>query len=126
MTDALLQGCPLSAWLGDEKRCRWCNRELTGRQQRWCSDACPQEAIANHWWAEARRAAFVRDGERCVRCGPNASVPKRGFQVHHRDVRAFGRHSQTSCCHHLDGLETLCHAHHLAAHRKSKRRKAAA
>lgn len=80
--------------------------------------------VRNHWWTAARVAARKRDGDRCVRCGSDGEtrhgrpLPRRlrGLQVHHRDERARGRHAQSSCAHHVDGLETLCKPDHLDEH----------
>ena len=94
------QECELSAWRGDTARCRWCDQPLRRGRLYFCSRDHQLEAIRNHAWPSAKKAAKARD-RRCVRCGG-----KRFLQVHHRTpckgVRTF------SCLHHLDGLETLC------------------
>lgn len=63
-----------------------------------------------------------RDGFVCVRAGCDST---RGLQVHHL-TPVLGKHAVTGCHHHLDGLETLCHEHHVEAHStpKSRARKA--
>lgn len=123
MNDDGLKVCTLSRWTGAGGRCRWCDAELAGRRQRWCSDACAQAMIEQHWWGDARKAALARDGRRCVRCGRgelDLTLPPhaRGVEVHHRDEHAHGRHSASSCCHHVDGLETVCKPCHWAEHRE--------
>jgi hypothetical protein len=123
MSDELLLACSLSKWQGGPKCCRWCDKPLTGRQQRWCSGACAGHASANHWFTSARHRALKRDGRQCVRCGaPEATLGgglwrSNRLEVHHRDEKADGRHGQCSCAHHVDGLETLCRPCHLAEHR---------
>lgn len=110
MNDEALRACSASTWAGDSKHCRWCDAELTGRRSRWCSDECANNFGRNHWWGFARNAALRRDNRKCVRCDET-----RGLQVHHKKP-ILGRHGVTGCHHHLDGLITLCHVHHLAAH----------
>lgn len=66
--DRFVLACELSRWEGHAGRCRWCNGELTGRQQRWCGQACVTGYGENHWWGDARKAAVRRD-KRCLRCG---------------------------------------------------------
>ncbi len=119
--DAHLLTCPLSTWEGDPKRCRWCNAELPKRRRRWCGDEHAREWDRNHFWNAARFAALRRDGEKCIRCGDHDHRDADGIwhsarlQVHHKEP-ILGRHGETGCHHHLDGLETLCHTHHLEAH----------
>lgn len=67
--DTLSIECPLVLWRGEKGRCNWCDKELTGRQQRWCSSLCSDAYGRNHWWGYASKAAKERDGWRCTRCG---------------------------------------------------------
>ena len=126
-----LVACTASAWQGESGRCHWCNAELTGRRTAWCSDACAAEFGRNHWWTSASRAARRRDDSRCVECARDprdvyaekiaAGWTERDarrfltLQVHHR-IPVLGRHGETGCHHHLDGLETVCLWHHLERH----------
>lgn len=131
MTDAQLRACTASAWEGDPSRCRWCNGELSGRQLRWCG-SCSNEFAVNHWWTSARRRARKRDGFACVRCGAKEGHDESGeirrgrdgkpviLQVHHR-VQILGRHGETGCHHHLEGLETLCTVCHLEEHHGTRK-----
>ena len=117
MNDRLMKACTLSKWKGVKRRCRWCNNVLGPKRRRWCCDECPRDAGRHHWWGTAREAALERDGWRCTRC------PSRNdLEVHHRAVKARGRHGKTSCCHHIPGLETLCGECHRAAHAQRKQR----
>lgn len=108
--------CSASAWTGEPKRCNWCDAELTGRRTRWCSDECSNNFGRNHYWTWARNAAARRDDHRCQWPG----CDKRYSQVHHK-TPILGRHDIGGCHHHLDGLTSLCHAHHLDAHAQLRR-----
>lgn len=129
-SDEHLLECPLSMWSGDLRRCRWCDEPLTGRKQRWCSGRCAGEMGKHHWWGYARKERVRIDGGVCQACGAT------GTEVHHRvplhtltiaveRLSSIGselvtrrvRHSDGGCWHHLDGLVTLCHDCHQAAHR---------
>lgn len=112
MDDAALLACSASGWKGDPKHCRWCDAELTGRRKRWCSDECSNWFGRNHFWTWARNAAARRDKYLCCwrdGCG------KRYAEVHHL-TPILGRHALGGCHHHIDGLVSLCHEHHLRAH----------
>lgn len=90
-----------------------CNKPLPPRRRRWCSDACGNEWARNHSWTSARHAAKRRDGFRCVRldeAGERCSG--RPLEVNHIEPRRGGGYGN-GCHHHLDNLETLCHAHHV-------------
>lgn len=111
--DEIYRACPLSRWTGDPVACRWCNGVLPARAARWCRPACRMAAVANHEWGAARDAALTRDGHACrwTGCGAGATH-EHALEVHH--IRAIhGRHAEAGCHHHLDGLVTLCHPHHL-------------
>lgn len=134
-SDKHLLACPLSAWDGSDHHCRWCNSELTGRKQRWCSGRCAAEMGQNHWWGYARTAAVKRDDNTC-RCGEKESR-SHPLEVHHlaplhtltitvKKWRRIGyeietrraRHADGGCWHHQDGLVSLCHDCHQAEHRR--------
>jgi 5-methylcytosine-specific restriction endonuclease McrA len=51
------------------KKCHWCLGDLTGRQTRWCSQACSSMFWKLHDWNSARAAAIKRDGGICQSCG---------------------------------------------------------
>lgn len=65
----VIRDCPLSAWKGEDGRCRWCDEELTGRKTAWCSQACSDQADEQHSWTRVRIAAIRRDHATCLRCG---------------------------------------------------------
>lgn len=104
--------CPLSCWGGDKHKCRWCNEPFTGRRYRWCSEECAEEAVAQHWFAEAGHAVRIRDNHACTKCTTTLGI----LHVHHIDA-AKGRHSKTSCIHHQTNLVTLCADCHRLEHR---------
>ncbi len=132
----LLRTCP-SAAPGGEGTCGWCGAQRPPRRAAWCSDRCATRFWNNHWWTLARRAAKRRDKYRCVRCGYvrparplrtsfvreaayraalsawRSARKRERLEVNHI-VPALGAHGALSCLHHLDNLETLCVACHLA------------
>lgn len=84
-------------------------------RSRWfCSVNCSKWWRQNHFWSAARHAAIRRDGKRCVLChaGPTTGG---GLEVNHKTPLAAqdGAGYETGCQHHQEGLETLCHRHHL-------------
>lgn len=114
--DEIYRACPLSRFQGDPKACRWCNGLLPARAGRWCRPQCARAARENHEFGGAggaREAALARDGYACrwSGCGVGASH-EHALEVHHI-VAIHGRHAETGCHHHLAGLVTLCHPHHL-------------
>lgn len=97
------------------KRCFLCGSALRdpsvvkqSRRLRWCSDACSRAWWTNHLWSAASAACLSRDRGTCVRCG-STSLP----EANHKEP-LNGRGYHESCAHHLAGLETLCHACHVA------------
>ena len=99
--------------------CDWCGKLLGGRQQRWCGALCVAAFRKNHLWTYARKAAIRRDGG-CVRCGSH-----NGLEVNHKvplaSISSFdGNRGKASCVNHLDGLETLCHDHHVEETRRQR------
>lgn len=112
--DEIYRACPLSRWRGDPGACRWCNGMLPARSGRFCQPKHARAAHANHDWEQARDAALVRDQDRCRWKGCAAGPTfEHALEVHHAAEPALGRHSQPGCWHHLDGLVTLCHRHHV-------------
>lgn len=122
--------CKASRWEGLAGLCRWCNGELPKRRQRWCCDECASEWNRNHWWTVASHRRKVMDGWRCVDCDgfkPEEAYEKakrrseerawrwRRLEVHHL-VPILGRHGESGCHHHLDGLVTVCVFHHRIRH----------
>jgi hypothetical protein len=95
------------------RQCDLCGAPLVGRQQRWCSLECSDTYWPHHSWKVARETALGRarigiKRYRCAICGCGTRSP----EVNHR-TPALGAHSQTSCAHHQDNLEVLCHDCHL-------------
>jgi hypothetical protein len=128
--ESLLAVCSLAPPLA-ACACGWCGTVLPPRRRSWCSDGCGDAFWANHWWSVARAAVKRRDRYRCRRCG--ARGPKRPLRTKHPTHRAYlaamrawrtakkvarlevnhivpcaGRHTQLSCAHHQENLETLC------------------
>lgn len=104
--------CP--EMLGDnlDHRCVKCGRELTGRQQRWCSQGCVLWYQQNHHFNSARRA-IQESATTCAMCGE----PLAGdIQVDHIEP-AEGTHGVKSCRHHLSNLRAL----HVGCHRERTR-----
>jgi 5-methylcytosine-specific restriction endonuclease McrA len=77
--------------------------------------------VNNHFWGLARKRALKRDERSCVTCGGMGP----GLQVHHIDPRR-GAGYAAGCHHHLDLLETLCHACHVEVTNVQRRTQAAA
>lgn len=104
--------------------CDWCGKPLGARwravkRERWCSAWCSIAFRKNHLWTYARKAAISRDGG-CVRCGSH-----NGLEVNHivplASISGFdGDRGKASCVNHLDGLETLCHDHHVEVTRQQR------
>ncbi len=61
-----------------------CNKELTGRQRRYCSkehaDDYFHAFISPLWWANAVKTALKRTDNKCERCGSSVNL-----QVHHKE-----------------------------------------
>jgi HNH endonuclease len=79
------------------QRCPGCVREREAKQGVWSSSA----------WQRARKAARVRDGNRCVECGET-----HGLGVHH--VVPLGEGGERTA---LSNLATLCDSCHARAER---------
>ena len=106
--DRLLVECREAAADVDGE-CPWCGRTLPARRRRWCSDACREDFVDNHFWSHARERSLARDRRTCQRCGARRAR----LEVHHVEPRR-GRGYGAGCHHHLDLLETLCHGCHVA------------
>lgn len=114
ITDTMMKQCELSKFKGNRRRCRWCNRLLTGKQKRWCSQECSGTAAGEHWFSWSRKYVRLRDGQRCTTCGS-----RKQLEVNHI-IQANGTHSKASCLHHTDNLETLCKKCHSEITRKQR------
>ena len=95
--------------------CGACGKPLEGRALWFCrtprgaEESCRLAYLANHDWGAAKREARKRAGNACSVDGPHAG----GLEVNHITPRN-GRGYQLGCHHHQDGLNVLCHLHHLA------------
>ena len=87
--------------------CAVCERELTGRRTRYCSEDCFTWWYQNHWWAAAREARMRTDDRLCVRCGAPAE------EVDHITERKGTPMHPPTCLHHQDNLRSLCHDCHV-------------
>ncbi len=101
--------CDLAFGDNPDGLCAWCGDPLTGRRRRWCSDDCGMAWGRQHIWNWVRAAVVKRDGG-CVVCG--AARYEDHLEVNHIEPRR-GAGYENGCHHHQDGLETLCHQHHL-------------
>lgn len=93
--------------------CDWCGRTLTRRQRRWCSTLCENVFLVNHVWSEARARALRRDGYMCIQCGSPSKLEVNHIVPLGYSVPGKADPYSASCLHHLSGLETLCHDHHV-------------
>lgn len=110
--DEILTDCSLTRWLGDPKRCRWCNAALRFPRRVWCTDGCQAVFRDNHVWKYAQRAARARErGFRDANGGTCAGL----LETHHLEPCVGVR--TASCLHHQENLVVVCGAHHLARHR---------
>ena len=97
-------------------RCHWCDKKLTGRRTRWCSNKCRWTATVEHRWTNARKAIKGRAAVwACEACGEFTDK----IEVNHR-IPCRGNHSVWGCWHHSDNLELLCHACHLTKTREQR------
>lgn len=62
--------------------------------------------------AKARRAARIRRTYE-YRCAAEDGCTTQSPEVNHKRP-IVGRHNEAGCHHHQDGLEVLCHRHHVA------------
>lgn len=119
--------------------CGICAVPLRGAQSRWCSKAHARLYYQNHYWTQARSAAKRRDRYACVmvsftfekelpvRFGPSERCTGRPLEVNHKIPRNGAGYDGPNCAHHLDKLETLCHAHHvIETNRQAKERRESA
>ncbi len=110
VSDRTLSTCSLSRWSGRKDRCRWCDKRLVGRQERWCGKVCGNRAYEQHEWTWARQAALARDLKACRHCGACGYGVR--LEVNHKKP-VLGKHSKQGCWHHVSKLETLCHDCHV-------------
>ncbi len=106
------QVCAGPEWRPGDGICGTCGRPTKNkwfcRGKKGDANSCRRIWLRNHWWSSARLDARERDGYKCVRCGSEERL-----EVNHITPLGDGSHSKMSCRHHLDGLETLCHNHHV-------------
>lgn len=121
MSYADMSKCELSRWSGDERACRWCNKQLQGRQRAWCSKAHMRAFRLNHYYTKARAECVRRYSKpcgcvgvrkhvvcaRCGRCSGKIAVYGYKMECNHISPRN-GDKSSISCLHHQDNLEMLC------------------
>jgi hypothetical protein len=60
-------------------RCHWCNAELTGRQQRWCSQACVEARLVRISPSYVTQRVAQRDYGVCARCHVDTRIQKRAW-----------------------------------------------
>lgn len=101
-----LVACAGPGWEPHSGVCGACGATLQGRSKWFCNEECARYWRANHWWSAARAVA-IQHQKRCCRCGYQKEL-----EVNHITPRN-GAGYETSCAHHQDGLEVLCHQHHL-------------
>lgn len=72
------------------KHCAWhnCNKELIGKQTRFCSLKCKSNYYVAQRRKELKRLAVEYKGGKCQRCGYNKCISALVF--HHRDGKDFG------------------------------------
>lgn len=98
--------------------CGWCDKKLTGRQQRWCSRKCNRSYVEQHRFTNAKAAAKKRvTFYRCESCGEFHQQ----VEVNHI-VPCKGMHKQFGCWHHSDNLEVLCRDCHREETNKQRKR----
>jgi 5-methylcytosine-specific restriction endonuclease McrA len=122
--------CTLSAWQGDEDRCRWCNELLGPRRRVWHDGACMKIFREQHRYTQARRwchrtskgvcpCARPKGAHRhsvCAHCGLCEPVLiERGLALEcNHIIPRLGDKSSFSCLHHHENLEMLCSDCHKA------------
>lgn len=112
--------CALLAYVDVAGVCDLCGTALPRRHRRWC-DKHANWYTNNHVWNFAREAARRRDKRRCVKADESCA----GYlEVNHIDPRN-GAGYGPGCHHHLDNLETLCHAHHVVETNKQRKARSA-
>ena len=100
--------------------CIVCGNDLPGRHRTYCSPNCEKIFVLNHFWAEAKYAAKIRDGWKCVKCGSTENL-----EVNHIQPvvgKGYGR----SCRNHQENIEVLCRKCHakVTRHQVRARKKA--
>src|SRR5690242_17940114 len=94
-----------------EKACVHCGETFQAKckTHSYCSPEC-RRAIRGTEWRQARQVALFRDEHRCTICGSEEHL-----EVHHIQPLSMGG------THATENLTTLCHKHHVEAHRKLRR-----
>ena len=97
------------------KQCVWCEKELTGRQRKYCSSECDNEYFRNVfallWWSNARKLALERAGNKCERCGSTQTL-----EVHHKEKLGLFEPRHNSSKNRQDNLIVLCRNCHEKEH----------
>ena len=120
--------CPLGQWTGTAGHCQWCDKPIpVGRRRTWCSDTCRRVWERNHVWRRARIYARKRAKYRCSQRGCTAA--RGDIEINHVTPLVGRPYTAIGCWHHQDpgpgldatgavvtyqGLNSLCHAHHVA------------
>lgn len=97
---------------GQARMCRYCGNSFSAvsKIHAFCSDAC-RKAVRGNDYRKARTRALFRDGFTCTEPGCDATTT---LECHHKIPLFMGGD------HSLDNLQTLCHNHHRAKHRRYK------
>jgi hypothetical protein len=92
-------------------QCIWCERQLTGKQMRYCSTNCRTYVALKSWRRRTKQKAVAYKGGKCTRCGYCKST--RSLIFHHPAHKSFGignSHIQNwnKIKNELDKCELLC------------------
>lgn len=64
--------------------CSFCQKELKGRQLRWCSEICQNEFWRRTQWSGARAWVVKRDAGVCQKCGADTLVRQEAYRWYER------------------------------------------
>jgi len=108
--------------------CRRCGEPMQGRFIFYCGPECRRLFEADHWWGQARSTALGWEWVDARRVARNGCVQVDETCVGALEVNHIeplnGDRPDWGCCHHQEGLEVLCHSHHVretAAQRRDGR-----
>ena len=115
-------------WRADKRTCKWCRRQLNGRQESFCSPDCRDAWHGVFTWGRGRPAVvwrvLCRDDFKCQLCGEvgwfvneyDIVLPSpECLDVHHKVPVADGGTD------HIDNLVTLCRDCHKMIHNVLRR-----